>query len=323
MAGRNKVNKTKSGSGRRNRQARRAGEKQGPQGTKKAELLAEATRRVQARQATAPSQSAKATPAPTKPTPPAKPVMRTVDPKRPSQNVIPSPDAEAAASDSGRSASKASASASRGSVKGSKPPTPTPKPAAPRGPRKESPFDRNVALEPAALPAGPSAWHCPVSHGVWINSRDYQEWLQTRDPKEADEFPLGDPPDLDQLKQNDSRAGKRCPEDGGFLILHRVGHGIPFNLDRCGSCGGVWLDKGEWRALLAKKLHADLTRIFTSAWQAKIRHEDQQRARDATLHKRLGDADFAHASEFASWLKAHPSRAEIFAWLQERLESKA
>ncbi|NQZ56771.1 MAG: zf-TFIIB domain-containing protein [Lentisphaeraceae bacterium] len=35
----------------------------------------------------------------------------------------------------------------------------------------------------------------------------------------------------------------------------RVGHGLQFYVERCATCGGVWLDKNEWESLKAQGFH--------------------------------------------------------------------
>ena len=303
MAGRSKVNKTKSSSLRTSRQAKTF-DNAGAMGADKARLLAEAQQRVREKQAnqpkpqpvTAGTLTGRQPPLAPKPIikapPPApKPVPRSV-PKPP-----PKPEPAAEAPDDA--------------------PMPKRKPLPP-GLQRLSPVARGTALEPEPLPHGPQGWRCPKSGGRWINSQDYQEWHAERPALTADAAKAAaEPLDLAKLKAGDSGAGKRCPEDGGFLIAHRVGQGLPFQLDRCGACGGIWLDAGEWNALLSLNLHGELTRIFTTNWQAKVRREEQSRARDESLRNKLGPKDFERLRTVSKWLRDHPHRNLIVARLQE------
>lgn len=117
---------------------------------------------------------------------------------------------------------------------------------------------------------------------------------------------------------SDSRAGKRCPEDGGFLIRHRVGHGLDFHMDRCGRCGGVWLDADEWDALKSRGLHDSLHLVFTSAWQAEVKRQQQAETRQRQLERVLGAEDTKKVRAWRTWILSHPRRHTIQAYLSDK-----
>jgi len=160
---------------------------------------------------------------------------------------------------------------------------------------------------------------CPKSGGRWISAAAYWKWREM----------LGGPiPNLEfdrsggqDLAGQDSAAGKRCPIDGAFLIRHRVGHGLDFHLDRCGQCGGVWLDAGEWEALKARGLHDDLHLIFTSAWQAEVRRQRRAQTDQHLLLKRLGEADLHKAKAIRGWIESHPEGNLIKSMLDGEFEN--
>ncbi|MEM9914665.1 MAG: zf-TFIIB domain-containing protein [Planctomycetota bacterium] len=167
-----------------------------------------------------------------------------------------------------------------------------------------SPIHNNIKLQPKTVPPGIEVMSCPESGGQWISSAAYWKWRETL----AEPIPnldLGRPEGQD-LAREDSAAGKRCPVDGAFLIRHRVGHGLDFYLDRCGMCGGVWLDAGEWEALQARGLHDDLHLIFSSAWQAEVRRQQRSEADERLLLKRLGEADLNKTKAIRRWIESHP-----------------
>ncbi|MEK7723973.1 MAG: zf-TFIIB domain-containing protein, partial [Acidobacteriota bacterium] len=62
-----------------------------------------------------------------------------------------------------------------------------------------------------------------------------------------------------------------CPECRRILVKYKVGQNIPFLIDRCGQCAGIWLDKGEWEILKRRNLHDDLQKIFTDHWQEEVK----------------------------------------------------
>ena len=107
------------------------------------------------------------------------------------------------------------------------------------------------------------AYECPRSGGLWIPLQSYFHWRE-RQPEETS------PPEEAPVPELQDDSGRRtliCPESGRLLLRYRVGHGLPFHLDRSPVTGGVWLDKGEWEALRSRHLHTTLHQIFTAPYQ--------------------------------------------------------
>ena len=174
-----------------------------------------------------------------------------------------------------------------------------------------SPLHPDTTLELKELEPGFSAYSCPTSGGVWIPLQNYLEW-QARQPKPA--APTSAHPAPELVDDSEQRA-LICPESGRLLLRYRVGHGLRFHLDRSPATGGVWLDRGEWEALKAKGLHTEMHLIFTAAYQRGIRTEQYGKTMDQTFQQRIGAADFAHVTEFKSWLENHPRRRDICCYL--------
>jgi len=173
-----------------------------------------------------------------------------------------------------------------------------------------SPVAKNTKLVRDQLEIGFTVFRCPESHGIWIPPKHYWAW---RD-KHSDKLEALEPENAEPTM--DSAAGKRCPEDGAFLIRHRVGYGLNFHIDRCGHCGGIWLDANEWDALKAHNLQESMHLIFTSSWQAKVREQDRAIANERLLREHLGDADFDKATTMRQWIDTHPKKPMITAYLQ-------
>jgi len=114
-----------------------------------------------------------------------------------------------------------------------------------------------------------------------------------------------------------------CPECGKLLARFRVGHGLSFFIDHCAGCGGVWLDVHEWEALKRVGLHDRIHRIFSSAWQTQILHEQQQQAAEHRLAAQIGQSDFDRLREMTRWIEAHAHRSEIAAYLLEHVRLRA
>lgn len=174
-----------------------------------------------------------------------------------------------------------------------------------------SPLHPHSFLERTIMEPGIDAFRCPRSGGVWLPGKAYRRWRESLDTPIPD---AEGKPGSDDTGE-DSPAGKRCPEDGYFLIRHRVGHGLGFHVDRCAACGGVWLDAGEWQALAARHLHDDLHLVFTSAWQAEVRRQDRQAAMDTRMIGWLGEDDYAEVRRIREWIDAHPHAYVLRAFL--------
>lgn len=168
------------------------------------------------------------------------------------------------------------------------------------------------SLDPARLENGDlTVRACARCRGTWIRSADYWRWRALH-PENLPELPPGEaatPPLVEPL------GLRRCPDCSHVLARVRVGHGIPFSVDRCRNCDGAWLDGGEWDALKARQLHDDLPLMFDDAWQQAVKREEHVRATEESFRRRLGDADYEKAREVRAWLGSNAHRSEIFAYL--------
>jgi hypothetical protein len=69
-----------------------------------------------------------------------------------------------------------------------------------------------------------------------------------------------------QLQTVDKSAGVQCPKCPGLLATYTF---QGFGLDRCQSCGGIWMDKGELEGVLRKVSRGPL-----GAWIDKLTAKD-------------------------------------------------
>ena len=168
------------------------------------------------------------------------------------------------------------------------------------------------SLNPAELESGKLvARECAHCGGHWIRTADYWKWRAIH----GENRPVTAPP-ADPVPVNDSPGLKRCPDCDYVLACYRVGHDVPFTVDRCRNCDGVWLDRDEWRQLVVRNLHDDLPMIFDDTWQRTVRRDESRRATEDSFRRRLGESDFARARDVRAWLDGHPRRSELFAYLQ-------
>ena len=171
----------------------------------------------------------------------------------------------------------------------------------------------NAPLTRIELSAGLPAFECSSCHGRWVRYGDYLGW---RERKGADVPITPHDPDVPAPAPELATPARRCPDCSRFLTRYRVGHGIPFTLDQCNQCNGVWLDAAEWETLEARGLHDDLHDMFGPGWQHGVRTEEQRRLTEVQFTRQLGEADFARLREFGAWLAEHPRASEALAYLQ-------
>ncbi len=153
---------------------------------------------------------------------------------------------------------------------------------------------------------------CPRCHGRWVPSYEYSRWREAH-PEDLPERAPEEAPDTPEVTE--SGKGKLCPECGRILLPYKVGHGLSFSLDRCGSCGGFWMDANEWEALKARNLHDNVHSVFGQAWQRRVFEEEQARRREERLRERFGEADYAEAWRIREWAWSHPRCEELLAFL--------
>lgn len=168
------------------------------------------------------------------------------------------------------------------------------------------PLDYHTLLD-AQLPA----YRCRKCEGLWISAHEYLRWLRQQTAllpeKSVDgvNTPTWDTPQI-----------KLCPSCGHFLMHYRVLPYANFYLDRCGHCHGIWFDKDEWDTLVARNLHDKVNQFFTRPWQARLRAEEARAMLDDLYNDKLGAEDYARVQEAWSWLRHHPQRGMLLAFLQ-------
>jgi hypothetical protein len=127
--------------------------------------------------------------------------------------------------------------------------------------------------------------------------------------------PIGNHPELQPVTLEEGLNAYVRPESGTIMTRHKVGHGLSFRIDRSVT-GGIWLDPGEWEALLAGNLHHELHLVFTTQWQKAIREKEHADSYEAMLRDKLGEELFTKASALRADLASHPARAVALAYLQ-------
>lgn len=89
-----------------------------------------------------------------------------------------------------------------------------------------------------------------------------------------------------------------------------------FRLDRCGPCQYVWLDRGEWQALVQRGLAHQLDTLLSDGGQRRLQAERLHATRMQALRQRHGDACMDEVLRIRRWLAEQPHRDEILALIR-------
>ncbi len=155
---------------------------------------------------------------------------------------------------------------------------------------------------------------CQGCRGKWISNDNYQEWLEYQGPR------LLEIPELDipELTAPEIEVARLCPVCRRILSKYKVGRELPFMIDRCGNCSGVWLEDKEWETLKNKNLHDELDRIFTDQWQEEVARESARNHLMSVYQQKFGAEDFKKIREFKAWMENHEKGDEIFAYIRDK-----
>lgn len=158
---------------------------------------------------------------------------------------------------------------------------------------------------------GLAVFRCPETGGLYIPLEQYWRWRKNAGDEGSESDPAGEIPPVSEHDE----VVKICSESGMLMTRYRVGHGLPFRIDRS-MTGGVWLDAGEWEALKAGGLHRNLHLVFTAPWQKAVRDAEVVGRYEKRLREHLGDQFFNRLEAIRDEIWAHPSSAEALAFLQ-------
>jgi len=91
-------------------------------------------------------------------------------------------------------------------------------------------------------------------------------------------------------------------------------------LPRCGRCGGVWFDAGEWTRAAEDQLFANLSEVWSPAYRKHLSDEQSHAALEVDLRAKLGAELFDLLHVVANRLESHEHRGVALAYLVERLK---
>ncbi len=166
-------------------------------------------------------------------------------------------------------------------------------------------------MERVELDPGLVVYRCTQTGGHWIPLENYQRWHTTHPPEEVTHAVVH----VEATASEHDDAPKQCPESGTVMTRYRVGHGLPFRIDRSRT-GGIWLDAGEWEVLKGCRLHGSIHRFSTAPWQQAVRQQEMEATLHAQLLERLGGDLYQRLTALRKELAAHPQRDAALAYLQ-------
>jgi Zn-finger nucleic acid-binding protein len=171
-----------------------------------------------------------------------------------------------------------------------------------------------LPLQFRQIDGGPKSYCCNTCEGKFLSATHYIDWQQ-RLGALSPEKPAG----AGSFDFDDSVRAMMCPACSGIMLKYRAKNDLPFHLDFCRRCNGVWLDKNEWDALFARNLHDEINFMFTDGWQAKLNREKLEQRLVELFSKRIGAESYERVADFRTWLKTHEHKSEIVAYLSESL----
>jgi len=164
-------------------------------------------------------------------------------------------------------------------------------------------------LKAVALEEGLPAAACPDCSAVLLQMDDWRRW-RSRSPHvpAAASAPA-------QAHADHGRA-RACPACTRLMQRLPVHNAQDFRVDRCIHCQYLWLDPGEWAALVQLGVALQLDTLLSDAGQRRLQSERLLATRMQTLRQRHGDERIDEILRFRRWLAEQPHPDELLALLR-------
>ncbi len=178
-------------------------------------------------------------------------------------------------------------------------------------------------LHDCQLAPGLAAKSCHSCGGLWIPSESYIPWQRQQGDGDAPPTVALLPLSLHTAFRSSPLDGRAalCPDCHSYLVRGRINlrQGTVY-LERCPNCQGIWCDAGEWELLEELDLQAHVDYVFSSDWQAQVRHlEAAERERQA-LVDRMGPEIAQRLLELTQLLDHHDHADFAVAYLMRRCD---
>lgn len=169
---------------------------------------------------------------------------------------------------------------------------------------------RTEDLGPTKLEENLPAMGCTGCDGALISLLYYRDWAErTTLPSEIVVS------ELSVVEEKDTKVALTCPKCTRLMTKYGIASEVGNRLDVCASCDEAWIDDGEWTLLKSLALSKDLSAIFTTAWQKRIKAENTERQRYERLESAVGTEDAERAHEVRVWLHNKPSKPTIIQYI--------
>lgn len=166
------------------------------------------------------------------------------------------------------------------------------------------PVCKSIELSESIMSIGLKGYKCESCGGTWVRFGDYENWKlegeHTIDENLSEYMP-----------EYDYKKAVLCPDCSIILIKYKVAKDIPFYLDHCNACNGVWLNKTEWENLVKKNLHYHMNSFFTKPWQSKLQAEMTKERLDQIYLESFGPESYEKIKDIRSWLYNHPQKDKL------------
>ena len=172
---------------------------------------------------------------------------------------------------------------------------------------------RSLTRAPA-LPNVGSPRVCTRCRGLWVEQSLYRHPAAREFSEER--------VDVRRARSGRDLKAGLCPHGHGLLGRTRVGLEPGFYLDRCGRCGGIWFDRGEWDRIARARLLDSLPQLWTSSWQRRQRTAEARANHLAWARRRFGPELLAELERLARRLEKSPVRGEALAFLRQASQGR-
>lgn len=152
---------------------------------------------------------------------------------------------------------------------------------------------------------------CGSCEGSWLRASDYEKW------KGSSNVSFTQDTTDDYRPEYDSKKANLCPDCGRILIKYHVTKDLPFVVDHCGTCNGVWFDKKELDQLGKNDLYKYINKFFTTPWQNNLKREMTQVRMEEHYIKKFGSADYDKLKAIRDWVHSSDFKIEFISFIMD------
>lgn len=111
-----------------------------------------------------------------------------------------------------------------------------------------------------------------------------------------------------------------CPRCERIMVPARLSNTPQVEVERCGTCNGVWFDGAEMEWAAGTGVLARLYHVLNDSGQRRLDMEREAAEHENRVRAVLGKDVYDEAVRIKAWLDAQPERATIMAVLMGQAE---